>query len=268
MAVTNWLSALGNLIAGEDFTTIPLTVNGTTTTFGAILGPVYQTPITVPQITLTGLLLESALDNIVAFAGGGAGSATPLTMETNRVSTVATQGDSVKLMASAPGLTIFVINHGASSMNVFAAGTDTIDDLSTGVPQMINSEVIYTCVTAGKWYSNGLGTGYAGALPTVSFQNGIAAFATGGQAGGTPLSACLNRVTTVTTLGDSVRLMPAVGGLQITVSNAGAAGLNVFPNTGDAINGTAINTAFAVPAGKTVTFGSMVAGQWHAILSA
>ncbi|MBV8839051.1 MAG: hypothetical protein JO000_21165 [Alphaproteobacteria bacterium] len=41
-----------------------------------------------------GLLQESAADNIAALAGGGQASATPLSNEINRVTTVATAGDS------------------------------------------------------------------------------------------------------------------------------------------------------------------------------
>ncbi len=73
-------------------------------------------------------LIESVADNLVAKASGNQGNATPLTAEVNRVITVGTAADSVALPASVVGLTIFVINHGANSMQVFGAGTDTVDD--------------------------------------------------------------------------------------------------------------------------------------------
>ncbi len=221
----------------------------------------------IGTLNISGLLYESAADGIIA----GTGGATPtLAAETNRIAVVNNPGDAVRLMPSGAGLTIFIINHGLNTMTVLGNGSDTIDDLApgTGVPQMVNSEVVYTCVTPGKWYTNGLGTGYAGALPTVSFQNGIQATAGGGQGGAFALGTCINRVTTVATAGDSVRLPASAGGLQITVSNAGAASLNVFPAVGDAINGQAANAAVAVPAGKTSSFTCGVAGQWHAIASA
>jgi len=229
---------------------------------------------TVPFTNITlapnGFFFESSADGITAFAGGGQAGAFALTAETNRVTVVATAGDSVKLPLSVPGLTIMVINHGAATMQVFGAGTDTIDDVGAtfGVPQMVNSEVIYTTTLAGKWYSNGLGTGYAGAFPTVSFQNAITAFAGGGQASATQLTTCINRVTVCATAADSVKLPVSAGGLQITVANAGAASLNAFPSTGDAINGAAVNTALAIPVNKTSTFSCAVAGQWHAVVSA
>src|SRR6266404_8115363 len=83
-------------------------------------------------------LLESNADSITAFATGGQTNATPLGAELNRVTTVATAADSVKLPASQAGLTIIVENAGASAMQVFGAGTDTVNGVATatGVSQM------------------------------------------------------------------------------------------------------------------------------------
>lgn len=229
---------------------------------GATASPTYT------NVTLTGLLYESETDNITAHAGGGQASATALTTELNRVTTVATAGDSVKLPVSAPGLTIIVINHGANSMQVYGSGTDTIDDVATatGVSQMAGSNVIYSCTTAGTWYSNGIGTGYAGSFPTQSYVNGLTAHAGGGQASATPITACIARFTTVATAGDSSLLPASAPGMQITVNNAGAASMNVFGAGADAINGG--TTGFAVASGKSASFSCAVAGQWHAVLSA
>lgn len=223
------------------------------------------------NIAFTGLLNESAIDGIVAHAGGGQALATPLVNEVNRVITVATGGDSVLLPPSSAGLSILVVNHGANAMQVFGAGTDTVNDVATatGVSQMANSLVLFTCATAGSWYSEGLATGFAGNLPTVSYTNAITAFATGGQASAVPLTTVINRITTVGTAGDSVKLPAAAPGLMLVVTNAAAANsMNLFPNTGDAINAGAANAAFAIVAGKTVSLSCAVAGIWHAVLSA
>jgi predicted RecA/RadA family phage recombinase len=106
-------------------------------------------------------------------------------------------------------------------------------------------------------------------LPRVSSVNALTAHAGGGQANATPILAQIARFTTVATAGDS-GLLPAAGpGLEVTVTNAAAANsMNVFPNTGDQINSLGANAAFALAAGKTATFFSTVAGQWHSILSA
>ena len=216
-------------------------------------------------------LTEIAEDLITASPGGGQAGARLMTSQTSRVTVVATVGDSIKLPPSAPGLELLVMNHGVNNMQVYGSGTDTIDDVATatGVSQMVSSMVIYSCTSAGQWYTNGIGTGYAGSFPTVSYTSSVTAKAGGGQSPGTPLTTVLTRVTTVATAADSVTLPVAMPGMQITVANAAAANsLNVFPNTGDAINALGANTAFSVVAGKNVSFYCMVAGFWHAILSA
>lgn len=108
-----------------------------------------------------------------------------------------------------------------------------------------------------------------GAPPLFSSANALTAFAGGGQANATPLAAGVNRVTTVATAADSVRLPPAVAGMQVTLINAAAANaLNVFPATGEAINALAANTAFSVAANRAVIFVCGVAGTWHSVLTA
>jgi hypothetical protein len=205
---------------------------------------------------------------LTAFAGGGQASATVLTGMMNRVTTVATSGDSVKLPASAPGMDIVVINSGAAPMAVWGAGSDTVNG-ATSVTQMQNSVVVYTSTVAGLWFAEGIGGGFSGSFPTTSAVNGITAFAGGGQASAVLLTATINRVTTVATAADSVKMPVSAAGMQITVTNAAAANsMNLYPQTGDQINALGANAAFAVAAGKTANLTCAVAGQWHAVLSA
>lgn len=245
------------------------------------------------------LFYESVTDNITAFAGGGQTSATALTTEINRITTVATAGDSVKLPATTavpssgpgyavgaqiagPGATVFIINHGANSMMVFGAGTDTINDVATatGVSQMANSMVLYTCTSAGKWYTEGLATGYSGALQTFSTLNGIQGSTGAAGAGQTEswsasaqLTAMLNRVTgPVTDSARGVSLPPttagALPGIDLTVTNAGTGSLNVFTgNTKDVINALSATLPFAIASSKSAQFITYNANQWHTILS-
>lgn len=118
-----------------------------------------------------------------------------------------------------------------------------------------------------------------GAMPTiqmgvgqrvlVSATNAITAFAGGGQASAVLLTSDINRITTVGTAADSVKMPPAVPGMTVTVSNAAAANsMNLFPATGEAINALAANAAFAIAANKTAELTCAVAGQWHALLTA
>lgn len=107
-----------------------------------------------------------------------------------------------------------------------------------------------------------------GSLPVYSAADALTAHAGGGQASALQLAAIINRVTTVATIADSVKLPVATPGLEITVINAGANSMNVFPSTGDAINALGANTAFAMAATKVATFYCTVAGQWHSQLTA
>jgi hypothetical protein len=110
--------------------------------------------------------------------------------------------------------------------------------------------------------------GYTNGQVYESASDALTAHAGGGQANGLPLVAAINRVTTVGTIADSVLLPPSMPGASVTVINAGALSMNVFPSTGDAINALAANAAFAVAATKVVTFYCTVSGQWHSQLSA
>lgn len=104
---------------------------------------------------------------------------------------------------------------------------------------------------------------------TESVSGTLTAYAGGGQANGTALTAYINRVTTVATAADSVKLPAGTAGGDVIVINAAAANsMNVFPATGEYINALSVNTALAVAAGKTVKFVCPVAGRWYAIVSA
>lgn len=215
-------------------------------------------------------LCESSNDNIVANPGGGQANATQLAAMTNRVVTVATTGDSVKLPISAPGLELMIINHGANAMQVYGYGSDTINDVAaaTGVSQMTNSLTIYTCATAGQWYTEGLASGFFAGFQTMSYANGLTAGTTQSYAGGTPILNMINRFTTVATTGNSAALPSAVGGMSITITNAGVNSMNIYPSATDSINGGANGAAYALAAGKTACLTSAAPTIWHAILSA
>jgi hypothetical protein len=80
-------------------------------------------------------------------------------------------------------------------------------------------------------------------------QDGVTAHAGGGQANGVPVTTPMIRVTTVGTAGDSITLPPSIRGMQIDVLNDAALNaMNVFPATGETINGAAVNTALSVAA--------------------
>jgi hypothetical protein len=215
-------------------------------------------------------------NNLTATAGGGQANALQLGAEMNEVATCATDGDSVKLpQIVQPGVLITIIHRGAKNLQVYGTGTDTINDVAaaTGVTQMAGSVTIYTSSSGGKWYTTGLGVGYSGSLEVYSVKDGIVAHAGGTQAAAiadaaSQVPAMNNRIATCATGGDSVVLPAAKPGMYVTVANDGAASCNVFPFTGETINQGAANAAFAVGIAKAANFFCIVAGKWHAVLSA
>jgi hypothetical protein len=208
----------------------------------------------------------SVTDGLTAFAGGGQSGATVLPSKVNRVTWVETSGDSVKLPVSVAGAEVIVINAGSNPMAVFPQTGDAINGLAANasVLQMANSLVIYACATAGAWYSEGLATGFGGpGLQTLSFTNGITAAAGGGQARAVPLASMMNRVATVATQGDSVKLPASAAGLAIIVINRGANAMQVYGSGTDTINGIAAATGISQGINTTAVYTCNVAGNWE-----
>lgn len=80
------------------------------------------------------------------------------------------------------------------------------------------------------------------------------AYATGGQANATPLTAYKNNIITVVTTGDSVKLLPALEGVTQRVKNSGTNAMDLYPNTGDNFEGLAANIAISINAGQAIEF--------------
>ena len=127
------------------------------------------TPASPPKIgSLTFPTMAANTDTaITAYAGGGQTSATLLTAQFNKVATVASASDSVKLpqisaipnTLGAVGSSVIVSNAAASnSLQVFGSGTDTINNVATatGVAVGAGKTAIFICHswsgTVGNWY--------------------------------------------------------------------------------------------------------------------
>lgn len=98
-----------------------------------------------------------------------------------------------------------------------------------------------------------------------STQEGLTAHAGGGQALATPIVSMCARFTTVATLHDSSILPAATPGLEITVINAGVAGMDVYPDVGSQINAGGANAPLTLGAAKSAIFFTTVAGTWHTV---
>lgn len=232
--------------------------------YAPLASPTFTGTVILPSTNYTGLFNELASDTITAHAGGTQAAAFQLTAQTNRVTVVATAGDSVKLPASAAGLEIVVINHGANPMQVFGAGTDTIDDIATavGVSQMVNSVVIYACATAGAWYTEGLANGYAGGFQTVSTLDTITAAGTN-QGTAFVLPARMAYNVTSTPSGTGVLLPASVAGAELAVNNIGGLALLVYPNGTETINTTGAGVALSCANNTVTIFYCFTAGKWY-----
>lgn len=127
----------------------------------------------------------------------------------------------------------------------------------------VNSPATYFDKAAGVMYT----LSNLGWTPVLeSAQDSMTAHAGGGQGSATPITTQNARFTVVATLGDSSVLPLLIPGLIISVANAGAASMNVFPAVGQNMNGVA-NASFAVAAGKNAIFVGY-ASTWHSLLSA
>ena len=96
-----------------------------------------------------------AQTNLTALAGGGRTGATALKVGLNQVATVATAADSVVLPACTnAGMIVVARNSAANAMQVFAAGSDTINGTAgaTGVSQAATTGAVYMCTATGSWF--------------------------------------------------------------------------------------------------------------------
>jgi len=142
--------------------------------------------------------------------------------------------------------------------NTTTVYTDTASDGSLGVAAPTYNSAMSREIARGI---------FATSAPTAySNSMNITAFAGGGQAGATLLTAENNRLAVVATAADSV-VLPTLDltrvGLKIVVRNSGANSANVFPAVGQFINALAVNTALAVAANATTTFIGGTANTWY-----
>lgn len=108
-----------------------------------------------------------------------------------------------------------------------------------------------------------------GSLPVLSADDAVTASTSSDQAGGTPVTQQITRVTTVGTAGDSLTLPAALAGdVRIVKNGAAANSMDVFPATGESINALSANAAYALAATKAAIFFCSVDGRWDTILTA
>lgn len=133
-----------------------------------------------------------------------------------------------------------------------------------GASQYANAQVpIYTRPSANISGTSPTGVTFD-ASDVFQAEDSITAFATGGQASATALSATksYHRVTTVVTPADSVKLPAATVGQEHYVRNDGAAAMQVYGQATETINGVASATGISQGVGMGVWYVCTTAGAW------
>jgi hypothetical protein len=178
--------------------------------------------------------------------------------DTKSGSTITINASRVRFaIANAAGGCNVTLNEEGASWNRFA-----VDETVTAIQTAVNAASAGEFVeTTGNQTIAGTKTFSSPILATPAV--GLTAFATGGQASATALTASYNEVSTCATAGDSVKLPTAVAGYAITVKNNGAAALDIFPNTSDSIDGLAADLAVRIQPNSTATFRSNNATVWE-----
>lgn len=112
------------------------------------------------QQTTTGAVADTrTTSNALTATGTNRATALALPSNLNRFTTVAASTGASLPAATKPGQIVTVYNAGASPLQVYALGTDTIDTIAgaTGVPLTNALRCQYTCFAAGIWVSAQLG---------------------------------------------------------------------------------------------------------------
>ncbi len=190
-------------------------------------------------------LLTSPAGSYVAAAGVAAPS---VVHPASVVTTVTNPGDAVRLINQCPS--VVIKNDGANALTVNPPAVGTINGL-TSLLCPIGSVVNITQTTATDWTAT---------FDSPGRQSGTA-FATGGQASGTPVIGTAVNVDTVATAGDSYTIQP-FSPRDFQIWNRGANRLDLFPSTGGTINGGAANAAFSIPAGVGFRLTSNDGSTW------
>jgi len=105
------------------------------------------------------------------------------------------------------------------------------------------------------------GDSFQGVLESTA--DTLTAHSGGGQASALPLTAAINRVTTVAAAADSVLLPPSQPGMTISVINDGANALQVFGTSPDTIDAAATGTGVALTAAHRAYYVCVTAGAWQ-----
>lgn len=188
---------------------------------------------------------NTATNGVTALVGGGQTGATLLTTMINSVNTVASNGDSVMLPPSAPGMILEVDNNAANYTSVFPSTGENIDGLAANasIALAAGQSIFFTCAVAGTWQSTTQplpGAKFTTGTTTTTFlaaQLNGAAFVNYTNTQATPGSIATRTATQMFTDSGYARVG---GSYLLRVTNGQATGtLTITAGTGVTLTGTA-----------------------------
>ena len=134
-----------------------ISVNGATIIAGSAALTAALT-ITAGDILMSAGILRQAVTATITADVGSIQGGSPLTRGVNEVSVCANSGDAVTLPAAAVGQTVYIVNHGAASCDVFPASGDNINEVGadTAKALAVNAAMVCYAWSTGDWECNTL----------------------------------------------------------------------------------------------------------------
>jgi len=232
------------------------------------------------QTLISGILQHSVTVNQTANTGSVQGN-NPITSEFYEISVCANSGDSCTLPTAVAGQLVIIVNNGANSADVFPASGDKIDGGSANAAFALaaGSNALFICQDATDWDS--LGGGFFTPSSTTTLTNktltapvlndptfdvsvGVTAN-TGSSQGDGAITSTFVEIATVGSSGDAVTLPTAAAGKLVIIANNGANSADVFPASGDKIDGGSANAANALAAGVNRMYICQDATDWDTV---
>ena len=222
------------------------------------------------QTPITGILQHSVAVGQTANTGSVQGN-NPITTEFYEIATCANAGDACTLPAAVAGQLVIIVNNGANSADVFPASGDKIDGGSANAAFALaaGANALFICQDGTDWDS--LGGGFFTPSSTTTMTNktltspvlntptindpvfdvsvGVTAH-TGSSQGDGAITSTFVEIATCANAGDAVTLPTAAAGKLVIIANNGANSCDIFPASGDAIDGASANAAKALAAGS------------------
>ena len=172
--------------------------------------------------------------------------------DTNIDITVVPKGTGQFVVDGASGLKVAAITLGATLLTPSGAELNHVKDVTSAIQTQLNAKAPLAAPT------------FTGNIKR-SVQVGITAYSNGGQANAVVITKDVAEKSVCAAGGDAVKLPVAVAGLVILIINHGAESADVFPNTDDAINEAAANTAKALAADASMLCSTYDGTNWECL---